>query len=168
MRPMGLQPVAVVVFVGVGNGLVENLAVQAIGHERLGDKMVRTFVAVLVALAKTHVAVQIGYGIAQGFGNRGKAILPANEIQSLVDGQVGGIAFGAEAEVKHGLAKQDAGFRIAYFGHALHVGLRQDHRLRIGKTYILGGQNEQPSSNKDRVFTALHQPGQVINGGLGI
>ena len=60
---MAFKPAAVLVFAGVGSGFVEDFAVQAIGHEWLGDEMVRAFVAVLVALAKAHLAVQVGYGI---------------------------------------------------------------------------------------------------------
>ena len=91
---MVLEPSLVGLFPFVIGRLVENPTAEALGHKILVYKVMRSFVAVVVALSVAQVFLHGGYRIAQGFRHGGLLTGLTNRLQGGLDGQVSGIAFG--------------------------------------------------------------------------
>ena len=108
-----------------------------------------------------HVAVfdVHGHGNRATFGDVG---------HGFVDGDVTGVAFRGEREIRDGLCERDAGFGHADAFDDIEAGTGDHDGARVGVAYVFAGEDREATRDEAWVFASGKHVSEPVHRGVGV
>ena len=141
---------------------------QAVGYpvargerrEQRGRAVADVVVGVPLGLPRRHRQERLG--AVQGLFHR------LQVRQGLVDPQVGGVGLGGRGHVGGRLGQEDSTLGHADLVDPIEGRLRQHQGHGIGVAHVLRGADQDPAGDEEGILPRGDEPGQVVEGGVGI